>query len=403
MLTHLSLFTGIGGIDLAAEWAGFETVGQVEWADYPTKVLEKHWPDVPRWRDIRDLTMEDFYGRNGLETVELISGGFPCQPFSVAGKQRGHDDDRYLWPEMLRVIRSLRPRWVLGENVPGILRIAGHDVCQSLVDIGYSVAIFGYEAAAVGARHRRERIFFVGYAEHDGQLAESQLRSNETTGDYGWQKESQAARQSPRTDRSADASSIRRCECGSECHEVLGDTIGGRRSGQPRRRSGKEPPNGHPRVEAEPGTVADADGRESNAGNVCQSRKTQQFESGTDGSSENGIMADTDSERRQRSENTGEIERSGQVCEQLASGCYPVKTGGSTQPRLGGGLDGLSERLDGIRRSWLDGTWELGIPRVATGVKNRADRIKALGNAVVPQQVFPILKAIADYERSIQR
>ena len=157
-LTHLSLFSGIGGLDLAAEMAGFKTVGQCEWADYPTKILEKHWKDVPRWKDIRTLTGDSFYERTGLRTVSIISGGFPCQPFSVAGLRRGKEDDRYLWGDMLRIISELNPTWVLGENVPGIIDLALDTVLSDLENIEYSCQTFIIPACGVDAPHRRYRV-----------------------------------------------------------------------------------------------------------------------------------------------------------------------------------------------------------------------------------------------------
>lgn len=178
-LTHLSLFTGIGGIDLAAEWAGFETVGQCEFADFPTKVLEKHWPDVPRWRDVRDVSKESFAKTTGRTTVDLISGGFPCQPHSVIGSRKGADDERHLWPEFCRVIRELKPRFVLGENVQGVLSTVHDTVCADLENEGYEVRTFNLPAYAVKAPHERYWVFIVGIAKSEpGLQTDSKANTN---------------------------------------------------------------------------------------------------------------------------------------------------------------------------------------------------------------------------------
>lgn len=287
MLTHLSLFSGIGGLDLAAEWAGFTTVGQCEFADYQTKVLEKHWPDVPRWRDIRTLKKESFYERTGLRTVDVISGGFPCQPFSVAGKQKGKEDDRYLWPEMLRVIRELRPRCVVGENVPGIIKIAAGQVVKDLERAGYHVVVFNFEAAAVGAWHRRSRVFFVGHAEHNGFDAMQELRSDETAGDEWRQEESEKTVEFAGASKPGNDTRVPGSQRGSKWPDVHNAVCGG------------------------------CDG-------VARREQSQEFAHGR---------------------------------------CW------AAEPDVG---------------------------RVAHGVPYRVDRIKCLGNAVVPQQAYPIFKALRE-------
>jgi DNA (cytosine-5)-methyltransferase 1 len=160
----------IGGLDLAAEAAGIRTAAFCERDPFCRRVLMNYWPDVPIFEDVRALSREAMADA-GIPSINLIHGGFPCQPFSVAGKQKGKTDDRYLWPEFSRLVGEIRHRWVVAENVPGIVRIAADTVCEDLERLGYSVGIWNFEAAAVGALHRRARIFFVGYAEYDGPPA----------------------------------------------------------------------------------------------------------------------------------------------------------------------------------------------------------------------------------------
>jgi DNA (cytosine-5)-methyltransferase 1 len=157
-MKFISLFAGIGGFDLGLERAGMQCVGQVEIDSYCQSILSKHWPDVKRMGDIRDVTAESF------ESVELICGGFPCQPFSVAGQRKGKSDNRFLWPEMCRVIQAYRPAWVLGENVAGIIDMALDDVLSELESYGYSVQCFVIPACAVDAAHRRDRVWIIAHS-----------------------------------------------------------------------------------------------------------------------------------------------------------------------------------------------------------------------------------------------
>ncbi|KKL57989.1 hypothetical protein LCGC14_2229920, partial [marine sediment metagenome] len=161
-MKHLDLFSGIGGFALAASWVWgdeHDIHSFVEIDPFCQKVLKKHWPDVPIHSDIKE------YKHDGT-AIDLLTGGFPCQPFSQAGKQRGQKDDRYLWPAMLDTIRKVQPTWIIGENVAGIINMELNKVLSDLEGSGFEVQSFLIPACAVDAPHQRDRVWIVGKSEN---------------------------------------------------------------------------------------------------------------------------------------------------------------------------------------------------------------------------------------------
>ena len=169
-MTHGSLFSGIGGFDLASEWMGWENVFHCEYDPFCQKVLKHHFPNSKLYEDVRTFDATDYAGR-----IDLLSGGFPCQPFSNAGLRKGTEDDRHLWPQMLRIIREISPRYVVGENVRGLLNWSGglvfEEVCSDLEAEGYEVTPYLLPACGKDAPHRRDRIWFIAHSNdsYDGR------------------------------------------------------------------------------------------------------------------------------------------------------------------------------------------------------------------------------------------
>jgi len=328
-----SLFSGIGGLDLGLERAGMSCAWQVEIEPYCLKVLEKHWPEVKRYGNVKEIDWSQ------VEPVDLICGGFPCQPFSVAGKRKGVADERNLWPEMLRAVTGVRPCWVLGENVPGLGSYLD-TICSDLEGEGYEVLPLEIPAAAFGAPHLRYRLFIVANrAEQRGTLAD---------GDSG------GPLNQIQTGRHATWGGG---EDVAHTYGEHGDWRGERRS--PNSASGQawvEPQGGGE-------DVADSNSAEWRQNN----------ESGGHSGKGDDTKWQEAGRPMERREDVAYTDSTG-----LEAGPPDVSPGRETARTLPGDA---SKRRDW--QSWW--ATEPDVGRVAHGVPHRVDRLRALGNAVVPQ------------------
>jgi len=309
-MTHGSLFSGIGGFDLAAEWMGWENKFHCEWNPFGQRVLKYYWPDTESFHDI---TKTDF--TKYANKIDILTGGFPCQPYSSAGKRLGKDDDRHLFPEMLRAIREIAPRFIVGENVRGLTNWNGglvfDEVCAELENLGYQVAPFIIPACAVNAPHKRERVWFVAYRQD--------IRYEET------------------------------------------EKTGFRRQKQ-------KPNNGK--------DLWSTFNKYGRCGNATDSKCTR--------------LQSSNKTRNIRSVSSEEVSRRNSSSKTIESDGNEWRTRPAnqwhsfpTQSPICGGDDGLPTELDGITFS-----------------KWRNESIKAYGNAVCPQLVLQIFKAIEQYEKN---
>jgi DNA (cytosine-5)-methyltransferase 1 len=336
-MNHGSLFSGIGGFDLAAEWMGWHNEFHCEWMPFPRKVLHHYWPNSKSYEDI---TKTDFSIHRG--TIDILTGGFPCQPYSSAGKRLGKEDERHLWPHMLRAISEIKPTYVVGENVRGLTNWNGgmvfEEVCVDLESQGYEVQPVLLPACAVGAPHRRDRIWFVAYSNSNTRRGSNCNWQNK--GEHIFSRSSRFGEERIITNSNSIRQHKRECDNEEFASErgfnALNDTS----------------------KNVKHGASFNSDSERLKGG--ISTNIIRQF---SDKASEYEINLLSNGRRR----------------EELSFERFP------TQSPICGGDDGLPIELDGI-----------------TFPKWRQESIKGYGNAIVPQVAYQIFKTIQQLNDTIQ-
>ena len=461
-LQHLDLFSGIGGFSLGLEaTGGFETKAFCDIEEYPRAILKKNWPHIKQYTDIKELTYEKLKS-DGIESIDIITGGYPCQPFSIAGSKKGEEDPRHLWPEYFRLVKECRPTWVIGENVSGHIKLGLDTVLTDLESEGYSTRTFSLSASSIGANHQRERVWIVAYSDVED------TRRGSWGKQFAWDKESFGQWTYEKTERSGNTSEASRSSEGAETL-ANSESIGSRKQTEQEGRQSFErtsetvansDSNGHERRLSEVSNKTNARedtselGRKSSSeiirqGNDGGNRKESRINENISGSSNRAEKTSSSSTRiRNVSSKSNDNQNiSGQdfikenndrtLVQERQGGVQPSKRGGleHDQAFLRGsdvrqGNDNINkQRVDNVAntnsergRMWQTGSqdaedvgqpsgsektfgwWntEPDVGRVAHGVSKRTHRLKCLGNSLIPQIPYYLGKSILEgYATSI--
>ena len=374
-LRHLDLCSGIGGFSLGLEaTGGVKTVAFCEREAYPQAILKQHWPDVPCYKNVKELTYDQLQA-DGLIPIDLLTAGYPCQPFSVAGKQRGTDDPRHLWPDIFRLVRECRPAVVLFENVEGHIRLGLDEVWSDLEDEGYAVRTFNIPAAGVGAPHRRNRLWIVGFnlAFTDSERlrrSEQAHRQNldrlaEDKFNDGDELRVETAGRGDLRSAAVAFTEIERLQGAEQGHQQNLNRMAKDKCNDRDELRGEADRCRDPRSTA----VADADShRQQSHAHEIYDATQRDIQSHPTGSSRGGV----ESER-----------------------CV------SPSPDETDGRCSLAD----IEAFWETdpSTLESGVGRMAHGIPKRVDRVKALGNAIVPQIAYLLGVALLNTLREIPK